>query len=359
MTPKTPQSELISAMRLPLLYCIILIHTYYNREVAPHPSDVSNYIHYFMTEVLSGHALYAAVICYFIFSSYYIYSKIPEQGWSQDFYYKTLAKRIPTLLIPFLLWGLLYVAAVWAKNGAFELVGLPFDERHKILSRSIESLIWGTANAPLWYLRDLMCMCLISPLFYYFFLYTRAWGLLVLSLFYMSGIQLGVLGFSPMAIASFGLGAYLGMYKLDIPTICWRLRYVALSITLVVPVVATLDLCPPTVEWGLMSIYYLFGGSITIVNGFNWLVSKYAKVKDFFIALAPATFFIYSCNEIYILNWVKGAFARLPFSDVLFVRILSYFCIPLVTIAVCYALYRLCLRFVPRATSVLSGGRAS
>lgn len=218
MIPKTSQSELVSAMRLPLLYCIILIHTYYNNGVAPNPADVSNYIHYFITEWLSGYALYATLICYFVFSSYYVYSKVSEQEWNLDFYYKTLAKRIPTLLIPFLLWGLLYVGAVWAKNGFFELMGLALDERHTILSQSLESLVWEPANAPLWYLRDLMCMCLISPLFYYFFKYLKAWGVLVLSLFYMLGLQSGVLGFSSMAIASFGIGAYLGMNKLDIPS---------------------------------------------------------------------------------------------------------------------------------------------
>lgn len=204
-----------------------------------------------------------------------------------------------------------------------------------------------------------MCMCLISPLFYYFFKYLKAWGVLVLSLFYMLGLQSGVLGFSSMAIASFGIGAYLGMNKLDIPTICWRLRYPALLITLVIPTIATLNIYDLTTEHTLMNAYVLFGGSITIVNAFNWLISRYTQVKDFFITLAPATFFIYTCNEIYILNWVKGGFARLPFSDALFVRLISYFCIPLVTIAVCYALYRLCLRYIPRATAILSGGRAT
>ncbi len=359
MNNKISQSELITAMRLPLLYCIILIHTHYNKSGVPDVADTSAYIHYFITEWLSKYALYATLVCYFVFSAYYIYAKVPEKGWNLDFYYTTLAKRIPTLLIPFLLWGGLYIGAVWLKNGTAEMLGFATDERSELLLKPIESLIWSSANAPLWYVRDLMCMCLISPLFYYLFKYIKGWGVVLLALFFASGIQLGVLGFSSMAIASFGLGAYLGMNKLDIPTICWKLRYVSLLITLLIPTVATLGLYDQKIVDGAMNIYFLFGGSITLVNVFNLLFCRYAKIKDFCISLAPAAFFIYACNEIYILNWVKGVFARLPFSDLLGVRLFSYFMIPAVTILACYVLYRLCVRYIPRAVVVLSGGRGA
>lgn len=353
---KINQSELLNAIRVPLIYLIILIHTHYNKGAIPEMSQVSDYSFYFLTEWLGDKVLYAAVACFFVLSAYYAYNRVPDEGWSQEYYLKLLSKRIPTLLLPFLIWGLLFIGVVWAKNELFHLLGLSYDVFYgKVDHPRLNVPLWNCANGSLWYVRDLMCQLLISPLYYYLFRYLKHWGLLLLIGYYLTGWVIPFTGFTPMAITFFGIGAYLGLYRHDIPELCWRMRYPSLLILLVLPTMVVLQLVEE--PWAGMMIRFcqIFGGTVCIVNLFNWLFSRYATLYNWAVYLAPATFFIYVSNEIYILPWVKGLVARLPLMDTLGMRLLGYFATPAIVMAVCYAWYRLMQRYTPRLLAFATG----
>ena len=54
-------------------------------------------------------------------------------------------------------------------------------------NNSLYMLFWHTpVNYPLWFLRDLICMSALSPLFYAFFKYLKIYGLLILLALYLS-----------------------------------------------------------------------------------------------------------------------------------------------------------------------------
>lgn len=356
------QSELINAMRLPLIYLVILIHTYYNPGTLAECQTWEDYLHFFLVDVISVNALRAAVPCFFVFSAYYFFFKLRPVGstkplvWSQEFYYEELSKRIRGLLIPFLLWGFIFIAAISAKNELFALIGLEKDPAQmKELNRSVESLLWDSIDAPLWYIRDLMCMMLLSPLFFYLLRYLSWGGIIAIFIPYALQVETGVLGLGSTAAFFFAVGAYLGMHHLDIVSICRKIWLPALVISLTIPPYVTLHSDSMWNE-SLLRIYAPMG-VITIINGLNFVIKRSARIKAFFLTYSPMVFFIYAANELYILNWVKGLFTRLPLADHIAVRVASYFLVPAVTIFVCVLVYRLMNRYFPKALSILSGGR--
>lgn len=361
------QSDLINASRLPLIYLVIMIHTHYNDTIVSMDAGFGNYFYYLFTEVITRNFLLSVVPCFFIFSSYYFFYKLkglPELfteaiPWSESFYYNELSKRIKGLLIPFLLWGIIFIIGYWSKNYIFGLIGLGQDEAQmKELQRSLGSMIWESIDAPLWYIRDLMCMMLLSPLFYYWVKYTKLIGILLLYAYYVSGINIPVPGLSSTAIFFFGIGAYLSLNKKYIGDVFWSMRYIALIVTLTFPLVAIIFFDKTTTSDILVRLYCPMG-SITIVNMINVLIRRSAGIKAFFIKYSPMVFFVYAVNELYILNWVKGAYARLPYSDTLFIKLCSFILIPLTTVWLCILLFKFMMRYSPRILVVLSGGRIS
>ena len=65
----------------------------------------------------------------------------------------------------------------------------------------------------MWFLRDLLCMSVLAPLFYLFFRFLKGYGVLILVILYLSAWETDVAGLSMSAIMFFGAGAYMGIYK--------------------------------------------------------------------------------------------------------------------------------------------------
>ncbi|WP_374708419.1 hypothetical protein [Bacteroides thetaiotaomicron] len=54
---------------------------------------------------------------FFFFSGFFFFRKLEK--WSLDFYHLQLKKRVISLLLPYLLWNILMILAVYIKNYAF------------------------------------------------------------------------------------------------------------------------------------------------------------------------------------------------------------------------------------------------
>lgn len=75
------------------------------------------------------------------------------------------------------------------------------EELQEVRNNSLYMLFWHTpVNYPLWFLRDLICMSALSPLFYAFFKYLKIYGLLILLALYLSVWETNIAGLSMTAI---------------------------------------------------------------------------------------------------------------------------------------------------------------
>ena len=292
---------------------------------------------------------------FFFFSGFFFFRKLEK--WSLDFYHLQLKKRVISLLLPYLLWNILMILAVYIKNYAFIFLFSmePGEELQEVRNNSLYMLFWHTpVNYPLWFLRDLICMSALSPLFYAFFKYLKIYGLLILLALYLSVWETNIAGLSMTAIMFFGAGSYMGIYKKNVLAFCSKFRYVTAIITL-------MFLCCAIICNGrelhayIVRIYILFG-IITAFNLMDWLIDK-ESWKNLFCKLSATVFFIYAAHEIYIINWTKGFFSRTSLADSGGGLMLSYLLIPFITLGVCLGLYYFLNRMAPNMLALLVGGR--
>ena len=357
-TGRQIQSDVISWMRFPLIVLVVYIHVLppICREVELSLSGENLYV--FFSEWLSHSIGRIAVPAFFVFSGYFFFHRMKE--WGAKFYKTQLLKRFYSLFLPYLIWNFLAVFIVSLKFYVFEKFGIAQSETSSPLQNpDFAHIFWlGPANYPLWYMRDLLCMVVISPLFYLLFRYLKIYGLLLIYLLYILNIELGVIGLSSTAIFYFGLGAYLGLFKMNLLEKSLQLRYIAMPLTLILPVVATLIYGKSEMYEYIIRFFIPFG-LVTLMSMIyrcrdNNSISSFLKNSERFV------FFIYVAHSFLIIGWVKGFFARLSFIKANALGdFVSYLLIPMVTILLCVIIYIVWHLVSPKSLSFVLGGRAT
>ena len=203
-------SNTITWLRFPLIFLIILLHCYSVQRL-----EGSHEIYF---KVLYPFSLWlgeTGVPGFFFISGFLFYL-------SKKTYSQKLQNRIHTLLIPYLLWNLmlliLYLAA-WA-------IGYPLDINGRSLTdytlTDYLRLFWDRGSydngnfvpllCPLWYIRNLLIMSILSPILYYIIRYTREAFLLAATAWWLITYHNA---FIPQTILFFSLGAYFAIFDVN------------------------------------------------------------------------------------------------------------------------------------------------
>ena len=199
-------SDIIKWLRFPLILFIIMLHSYSVLRL--------DGIHESYFKVLYPYSLWlgeTGVPCFFFISGYLFFL-------SKKTNFQKISTRIHTLLKPYLLWNLLLLLLYLIAYTA----GYPLD----INGRSIVEyefidyvrLFWDRGSfdngnfvpllCPLWYIRNLLIMSILSPLFYYIITYLREFFLLFIAIWWMTTYNNA---FIPQTILFFCLGAYFSI----------------------------------------------------------------------------------------------------------------------------------------------------
>ncbi|MDR0542770.1 MAG: acyltransferase [Dysgonamonadaceae bacterium] len=349
------QMEVMEAMRFLLVILILFIHMLPERALPVTMEFSSMGIYRIVSEGFSHNVGHIAVPCFFLFSGFFFFYKM-DGNWTVNFYLTQLKKRGRTLLIPYLLWNLLCLLAIVAKNAAFHFFALETaDDLLMIRTSSWYELLWSMpVNYPLWYCRDLICMIVLSPLFFFLFRYAKIYGLLLLMGIYLSGLETNIPGFGSTAFFFFGGGAFVALNRKNILLLCSEFRYSC-------ALAAFIFLCIATYYTGTaghiyaVRIFVIFG-IITAVN-LTEMLARHEKWKKKLCRLSVTTFFVYAIHEIYIINWLKGYFSRTALAGNGGGMLLSYFLTPCICLIICLALYYTMYKISPHLLSVLTGGR--
>lgn len=211
------------------------------------------------------------------------------------------------------------------------------------------------ANFPLWFVRDLMCMVLIFPLILIYIKIFKSTGVIFLGLLYLSVIEINVHGFSMTAIFFFTAGGYFAFFKKNILTTFDQIKTVALFSMIFFLAISVYKNGDPDHEYYVRA--FLICGVISVFNLFANL-EKRNKLSRKLFGLSSLSFFIYVTHELYIINWLKGFFFNLSIYENGWVKLVSYFIIPILCISICTGLYCLLIRVAPGIISVSLGGRS-
>lgn len=338
-------SKVIDTMRLPLIYLVVIAHLVPFTLEKVNFSFIGDDFFVLVSEMFSHHVAKLSVRCYFLVSGYYFFKHY--SGNLRSFLKRQYKSRFRTLLKPYLIWNSIAFLAFIFKNKIFISMGLSAEPEFATLKESsLLYMFWsGPWNFPLWFVRDLICMILISPLILYFIKYLKHYGVILLAILYLTQIGKDIPGFSLTAIFFFSLGAYFSLEKKNMLQLFYQLKIPAFILAIVFLFTALKYNPEPSHEY-FVRLFILFG-VITTFNLFAYLNDNYPFMNKL-TGFSSLSFFIYVIHEVYIINWLKGFFYNLSLYDNLWMKYLAYWTIPVICIAIIAAIYYSMMKLTPR-----------
>lgn len=348
-------SDVFDMARFPLIILVLFIHVLPFEHVLIEPKLTVRNTYTFFTEMISHNLGKIAVPCFFIISGYYFFSKLessPKISW----YANQWKKRFYSLCLPYIIWNICLIAAILLKNYLFGKIGLGHDVfLEQIKETNWHVLLWTyPINYPLWYIRDLICMTLLTPFFYILFRYTKYIGLLFIAITYISTYDTNIPGLSMTAIFYFGTGAYLGINKLNLLELTRRIKNISYFIATILLILAT-ALNGRDAHELVVRLFIPFG----IISFFSILdtLANTPSIKYKLGTMAIPVFWIYVTHEIYILNWIKGFWHEIVNESPFIWNWIAYLTTPIVTLFCCLALYLFTRRYCPHILAFSTGNR--
>lgn len=349
-------SQMITRLRLPLTVLVIFVHT----DVAAF-DDKSNillsYCYNYIADIVSFVAS-LAVPSFFVISGYLFFRNI--EVLSSSIIISKFRSRFHSLVVPFMFWNL--IVLVWTLFIDFykhrdTLTTSFFLDNYNLYNIFVSSKDSGTPiYMIMWYVRDLIALTLLSPLFYYAIKYFKVFFVaFVMFLFVYDGGYVSWLGY--LSIAFFSLGAYVGIKKVNVIAIfsnkCIMASYsIVLFIGLMLYPLQLLPVECVRILKVLSVVYIFYVAYIFVKRG-----TKICQMAS------SASFFIYCTHILQPANKITiHAFSTFALSNTIGMipyigGILAYFLSPFCTYALCLALYVLLLRLFPKFVGVISGSR--
>lgn len=351
------QSTMMDTLRFPLIMLVLIIHVIPSDTKIVTLDWTSHNLYLFATELISHNFGRIAVPIFFLISGYLFFNKAP-QNFEGQYFLTQWKKRISTLILPYLLWNLLKYLTIGGKGYIQNLLGLGgLSDIEAFQLMDIHTIFIGSLNEPLWYVRDLIGMSIISPLFFILFRSLKHWGLLLLALWYFSNLEIGIHGFSLTAIFYFGIGAYYSLNKRLFLNDFIKLGYIPFTLSILILIVGTLTYNVERIgkEYWLRPAILL--GVIGTFQVMSKLADRYPKLQEICLKQVGNVFFIYAVHEIYLKNWTNGLFARIDIPNTYADNIITYPLQALFLLVVCLGINYLTKKYLPKLYAVLTGGR--
>ncbi len=349
-------SQTIDFMRFPLIVGIVMIHCHIESDSLPAATCFINLFHIGFCR--------PCVPLFFIISGFLFF----RNGTSdRTTYISQLRKRVPTVLVPYLLWNIL--ALIWyvmVSRGAI-VAKIPTDNIFKFL----QYIFWDQlgepcsfyyeppttpVDYPLWYLRDLIVMSIISPLFYVLLKGRKGiWVLGALLVCFVAGLGPHISGLEPVAVVFFGFGAYSGIHGLDPVEACGRPTvFRATAATAIWTALCVASVSGPTAFIRERCIGLgILCGVYALTCWASYMTDRRARIPAL---LTSSTFFVFGLHSLVIGPW-RSILSKVIIPDTSVGMILLYFSLSATVTAFCVASYWLLRRICPPIAKALTGGR--
>ncbi|MDY3090434.1 MAG: acyltransferase [Porphyromonas sp.] len=349
------QSAIINSLRFPATLLVIASHCVITLRNTSIPLEFSSENIFLMLEHLCLSFGPTAVALFSLITGYFFFYKL--QSFEASVYYGEVKKRISSLLVPYLLWNLIAFGALYAKNSIAQHYGVDFgynaDEQWLINNTPFWELISiRPIDYPLWYIRDIIYLVILSPLIY-LLIRNRRVGIVALGLALLVSYYPALrLGHIPLF---FAFGAYMGFHKESIIQHARRLRYPSYILGLGYPLLRVFFMSEPWASG--VSMYLLFCVALACINLAIDLYEYKPSLSKMLAGLAPAVFFMYAAHCILLINLVRGTLYKLiPWNNTeekILALLITIVVVPTIT----YYAYVACSKLFPRLAQILSGGR--
>lgn len=272
-----------------------------------------------------------AVPCFFVISGYRLFNSLGKL--SLAVYGQKIRKRIKTLVIPYIIWNILAMIYLYITQD--------------IEPKSWQFVFLSPANFPLWFMRDLIVMTFLFPLFYWGIKLLGGYITIILGFLYLGNFifHVGVCYFS--SIFFFYIGCYCG-YKHILPINVKSLY----GYILVYWACLGIDFILYGTALGLYwnRLYLIVGVFTVFVACYNVMIKHNIRVIPL---LSSASFFIYLVHKLGFTYVSKIIFNYLPSNY--YVKTLQFLIAPCIAVALCLGVYYLIKKYFPKLLFITGG----
>lgn len=334
------QYEVIRQLRFPMIVLVTFAHSYGKVEegFSLLASDWNTYE--FLKLFVSQTLVKVAVPVFFIMSGYLFFANVDK--WDVVTYKKKVLRRIKTLLLPYLIWNLLM--AVKLKTFSMSMFWAYWDSAGKQIDLfGHEQLMMAPANMPLWFLRDLMVVSLITPIIYILVRRLGYWLMAVLTVLYLSGVCAFIPGLSAYAVFFFTLGAFLSIRKMDLVENFKRFEWPAYGFSIILGV-AMMITYSTSVFSSLMLCFRLTGAIAVFCLATRILSSTNRCLPSL---VCESVYFIYLAHYVFFFSFIDTAFFTICETSISALSI-HYLLCPLIKVVIfvgVYFIYRILCSF--------------
>lgn len=353
------QSKVIDVLRFPMAILVVFIHASFLYETRDGVSIFEGFdssLYRAVNFLVIDNICLIAVPLFFFISGYLFFAKVKD--FTFIVYKEKLKKRISSLLVPYLIWNLFVIILYFIVQ---HLCPSLVSGRNKpIVDFTILDYIGSFVSmklvnacgvnepidGPLWFVRDLMVMCVLSPLVYYLNRWTK-WVWPLISMLIWMFLPSFLLIPSNSAIFFFSFGSYLALNKVDFVELINKTGVFSL---IVFPLLIALRFI----------IYDEILARIEIIIGIMFAVRVVSSLVECGIVekndfLLGSTFFLFASHNELLKVFIR-LISRIGIQNQFF-YITAYFGCAIAVILIALAFYWLLKRTFPKFTSVLSGGR--
>ena len=341
-------SAAITWLRFPLIFFIILLHCYSVQHLVGDHKTYFNLL-YPLTLWIGE----TGVPGFFFISGYLFFL-------SKKKYTQKLLDRVRSLLVPYLLWNtillVLYVIA--------QIIGYPQDINGRSLADynyiDYLRLYWDRGSydhgnfapllCPLWYIRNLLIMSILSPLLIYIIRFAREAFLLAIAAWWLMTYNNA---FIPQTVLFFCLGAYFSILNINPLKIVDKNK--GLFITLFA-VLAICDIVSHTVygtpiNLQIHRLSLIFNIAALIILADHCVQHHYTNKT-----LSNAAFIVFCIHYPIVVILRKSCIAHFTFvSDT--IHILLYFACIIISTLISIGFYLILDNYFPNIKRTLSGNR--
>ena len=356
----TGKLNTIELLRFPLAILVIWIHSQFGNDILiSHPL--------LMTEsMVFGKLLGRLAVPTFFFISGYLFFYGKE--WNMAVYREKIKKRFRTLFIPYIIWNGLAILFLFLIQrlhlvSADKMVA-DYGLTDYLYSFWASGLINGaslweinyTANVSMWFIRDLICMVLLTPFLYYLLTKRRILPITLIGLLWVLDIP-SLPGLMWVSLFWFMFGSWLSINKFDLED------FIKKAIGCVFYYILPLYLisCAIAIHAYLSNLgYMLIAFNFTILFGCPLLlyIAKFISDKGFSISSSflKSTFMVYA-SHIFIVTIMMGGTKRYTNSDMMLSVI--YLLAPAICCLIIVPINLFIDKWCPRLNSVICGGRTA
>lgn len=345
-------SQTITFSRFPLIFLIVLLHTIVLGQTYPHGIEIpaGKYAQLDVVQFVSQREIGDLGVPAFFFISGFLFFGIGKMD--VNLWKGKLRKRIHTLLVPYFIWNTLFLFYFLVLS---QYMDLSWGVKGKGVLSYLDAYLGfneGPFLSPLWFIRDLMVLNILSLPAYYIIKKTGYWLLPILIITFSMGIgyYLPYIGFR--SIVPYFLGAWFAIYRIDF-IVEKKTNLLLMNLLFIIMVVIVSIFHFNDIScWPLQQIEILIG-IFTIFADFNYLVKKkYVSVNK---RLAESSFFVFAAH-MFVMNLPNKLWVLvLPPNG--FTASLMQWVIPLVVSILLYYVFLGLKRMLPKLTTVLIGGR--